>query len=470
MKPSVPPSVAARRLLGSALALVLAVSVWVFGAADAIQVYTDANYRAPPGASLLDANQASRLAEGEYLSRVGNCVACHTAPGGAAFAGGRAIATPFGNVHSTNLTPDPRYGLGGWSADDFWHAMHHGKSRDGRRLSPAFPYTSYTHVSRADSDALFAYLQALAPVAKAPTPSSLDWPLNTQAALAVWRALYFWPQERAQAGAASQGSSPSAAAAPVAEPAGAAPGGTALASVARGAYLVQGLGHCSECHGARGPLGGLKSGKQLAGAVLPGPPWYAPSLERADQAGALSPAQTVALLQGDVSSQMFATGPMAEVVLHGTQYLRDADAQAIAAYLQSVAHTRDPLLAEPPLSASTVTQAGADAGAAKLYEDRCAQCHGKNGQGQSGAYPALAGNRAVVMVPPNNAVLSVLYGGFAPATAKHPRPFGMPPYLLTLSDAEVAAVLTHVRTAWGNRGEAVSALQVQQIRQAQARQ
>jgi mono/diheme cytochrome c family protein len=437
--------------------LLLAALLWVFWAADALHERLDANDRAVPDPSVGMAqrvtsaatNATSLAAEGEYLARIGNCAVCHTARGGAAFAGGPAIDTPFGAVMSTNITPDPTHGLGQWSADDFWRAMHHGKSRDGRRLSPAFPYTSYTRVSRADSDAMFAYLQTVTPVAQTNAPSTLAWPFNTQAALAVWRALYFWPSNAK--------STATAVAAPGAELSI-----STDAALLRGAYLVQGLGHCSECHGARGPLGGLQSGKTLAGAVLPGAPWYAPSLQRADEAGAISVPQTIAVLQGDTAHQSFASGPMAEVVLHGTQYLRDADAVAIATYLQSVAQ---PAKATAPVE---VQQSPSDPRAAKIYEDQCANCHGKDGLGQLGAYSALAANRAVLMDKPNNAVLSVLYGGFAPATAHNPSPFGMPPYLLTLSDAEVAAVLTHVRSSWGNRASAVSELQVQQISRLQA--
>lgn len=454
-----PKSAWARHALWATGALLLAALLWVFWAADALHERGDANYRAVAGAtegiatsaSGAATNPSALAAQGEYLARIGNCALCHTVAGGPAFAGGRAIATPFGAVMSTNITPDPTHGLGQWTADDFWRAMHHGKSRDGRRLSPAFPYTSYTRISRADADALFAYLQTVAPVPQASAPSTLAWPFNTQAALAVWRALYFWPQN----GAAPEPTS--TAAAP-----GAAPSGETLAALARGAYLVQGLGHCTECHGTRGPLGGLQSGKTLAGAVLPGTPWYAPSLQRADEAGALSAAHTVAVLQGDTANQGFASGPMGEVVSHGTQHLRDADAQAIAVYLQSVVQpTKAPAQME-------VAKSPTDPRAAKIYEDQCADCHGKDGQGQPGAYPALAANRAVLMDKPNNAVLTVLYGGFAPATVHNPRPFGMPPYLLSLSDAEVAAVLTHVRSSWGNHATGVSELQVQQIRRVQA--
>jgi hypothetical protein len=382
---------------------------------------------------------AQQIKEGEYLARVGNCGLCHTAPGGAPFAGGRAIATPFGAVASSNITTDPTHGIGRWTRDDFWQALHHGKSRDGRRLSPAFPYTSYARVSRVDADAIFAYLQTVAPSERANAPSGLAWPFNTQAALAVWRALYFWPQ--------SDSDRP----------------------MDRGAYLAEGLGHCTECHGTRDFLGGLKSGKTWAGSVLPGIPWYAPSLQKTEEAAARSVADSVDLLQTGQSQwfgSSYASGPMAEVVLHGTQFLRDADAQAVARYLQSMAQAAGSATthrSEHPKTAE-------DPRAAKLYRDHCAQCHGKDGQGQAGAYPALAGSRAVLMEPPNNAVLHLLYGGFPAATAGNPRPFGMPPFLLTLTDADVAAVLTHVRSAWGNQATGVSELQVQQLRRTQLAQ
>jgi hypothetical protein len=418
------------------VALLLGSLLWVFWGADAFHEHADAGARAQQSATNPALRSPQRVAEGEYLARIGNCGLCHTAPGGPPFAGGRSIATPFGSVPTTNITPDRTHGIGEWTADDFWRALHHGKSRDGRRLSPAFPYTSYTHITRDDADALFAYLQTVPPAAQANAPTGLSWPFNTQAALAVWRALYFWPQND-----------------------GAAP-------TDRGAYLAEGLGHCTECHGTRGPLGGLQNGKKWAGAVLPGTPWYAPSLQRQDEAATRSVGETVTFFQTGISTsfgQSFASGPMAEVVLHGTQYLRDADAQAIARYLQSVA---DAPVAQTG-SVSALAASGSEPRPARLYADHCADCHGKDGQGQLGAYPALAGSRTVLMDRPNNAVLNVLYGGFSPATAANPRPFGMPPFLLTLNDADIALVLTHVRNAWGNQAPAVSELQVQQLRRMQ---
>ena len=180
------------------------------------------------------------VAQGEYLTRLGNCMACHTVQGGAPFAGGRGIETPFGVVYSSNLTPDKATGLGAWTSAEFWRAMHNGRGKDGRLLYPAFPYTSYTHVTREDSDAIFAYLQSLPPVAQANKAHALRFPYSTQAALGVWRALFFTPADAAQ-------------------PAPPAPQALATAQVPdyqRGAYLVNGLGHCAACHTPPQQLGG----------------------------------------------------------------------------------------------------------------------------------------------------------------------------------------------------------------------
>ncbi|HEY1226756.1 MAG TPA: cytochrome c, partial [Ramlibacter sp.] len=186
---------------------------------------------------------------GAYLVRVGNCMACHTDRGGAAWAGGRAIETPFGTVYATNLTPDPKHGLGQWTAADFWRALHHGRSRDGRLLYPAFPYPNYTEVTREDADAMFAYLRTVPAVPRANTPHRLRWPYSTQAALAVWRTLYF------RAGVYE-------------------PEGTQSAEWNRGAYLVRGLGHCAACHSARNALGASSDMMDLSGGLIPMQNWY----------------------------------------------------------------------------------------------------------------------------------------------------------------------------------------------------
>lgn len=373
---------------------------------------------------------------GAYLARVGNCMTCHTDRGGAAYAGGRAIETPFGTVYSSNLTPDVQTGIGGWSSDQFWRALHNGRSRDGRLLYPAFPYPNYTMVRRDDSDAIFAFLRSQAAVRQPNKLHGLRWPFNTQAALAVWRALYFTPGPYAPDPARS-------------------------AQWNRGAYLVNGLGHCSACHTRRNALGASADMLDLSGGLIPMQNWYAPALNSSAEAGVSEwPVEhVVRMLQTGIAPRGGVLGPMAEVVLSSTQYWSEPDLRAMAVFLQALPQTARP----PPKDAGAAMPSVAERGAS-IYEHQCSQCHGDQGQGVSGAYPALAGNRAVLMHETANLVQIVLNGGFAPATAGNPRPFGMPPYVLILSDADVAAVLTHLRTSWGNRAPLVSEFEVSRQR------
>ncbi len=382
----------------------------------------------------------SLVEQGAYLARAGNCMLCHTRTGGAPYAGGRAIDTPFGAVYSSNLTPDRDTGIGSWTSVDFWRAMHEGRSKDGRLLVPVFPYTSFTQVSESDADALFAYLRSLPAVRQPNRPHALRWPYDSQLTLAAWRTLYFKPgmfQPEAARGAQWN----------------------------RGAYLVRALGHCSACHASRNLLGAADERLDLAGGPIPMQNWYAPSLMRADEAGVAGWTldDIVRLLQTGVSTSASVMGPMAEVVLHSTQYLAPADLRAIAVYLQSLPQDEAPA----PAGDGALTQGSARG--ADIYEGQCARCHGDNGEGVPGAYPALAGNRAVLMAATSNLVQIVLHGGFAPATQGNPRPFGMPPYQLELDDRSVAAVLTHIRSAWGNQAAPVHELDVTRQRGTAAR-
>lgn len=390
----------------------------------------------PAGAATVPPT-ADTIARGEYLTRAGNCMACHTERGGAPWAGGRAMVTPFGTLYAGNLTPDARTGLGDWTADDFWRALHQGRSRDGRMLYPAFPYTHYTRVTRGDADAMYAFLRTLTPVERPNTPHALRWPYSTQTALAVWRALYFRPGGHREAP-------------------------TRSAEWNRGAYLVQGLGHCAACHSTRNAWGASEA-LDLSGGMIPMQAWYAPSLASTAEAGVAGwrVADIVRLLRTGSSPDASTLGPMAEVVLHSTQHLHENDLRAMAVFLQSVPPapaTRVPTA--PPVPAS-VAQRGA-----RLYADHCAQCHGDRGEGVTGAYPRLAGNRAVTLPVTANLVQVTIHGAYPPATEGQPRPFGMPPFALTLSDADIAAVLTFVRGAWGNAAGGVSELDVAQQRSA----
>jgi mono/diheme cytochrome c family protein len=386
----------------------------------------------PAPVQVAPAGRVPDAARGAYLARAGNCMACHTERGGAPWAGGRAIDTPFGTVYASNLTPDGRTGLGAWSADDFWRALHDGRSRDGRLLTPAFPYPNYTQVTREDSDDLFAYLRTLAPVGRGNTPHRLRWPYNTQLALVAWRALYFEPGVYRT------------------DPA-------RTADWNRGAYLVRGLGHCAACHSARNALGASSDMMDLSGGLIPMQNWYAPSLSSPSEAGVADwQVGFIAQLLGTgVSPGGSAIGPMAEVVLHSTQHLTADDLRAMAVFLKELPQSPPQPVPPPPAVRPEVAQQGA-----RLYERHCASCHGAQGEGVRGAYPPLAGNRAVLLPVTANLVQVVLGGGFPPATAGNPRPYGMPPFVTTLSDAQLAAVLTHIRTAWGNTAAPVSELDV----------
>lgn len=377
-----------------------------------------------------------QVQRGATLARAGNCVACHTMRGGAPYAGGRAIDTPFGVVFGSNITPDDTTGIGRWSASHFWRAMHNGRSKSGRLLVPAFPYTSFTRVTREDSDALYAYLRTVPPVEQPNREHALRFPYNTQAALALWRAVFFQPGVHR-------------------------PDPEKSAEWNRGSYLVHGLGHCNACHGGRNPFGAASSSLAMSGGVSPIDKWYAPSLTTAAQAGVAEweTEHIVDLLKTGVSARGSALGPMAEVVFRSTQYLDTADLRAMAVYLKSLPQSAP----SAPRPASPPADAALERGGA-VYRAQCEGCHGPQGEGARDAYPALAGNRSVVMDPPVNVVRAVLGGGFQPATAGNPRPWGMPPFGHVLDDADVAAVVTYIRNQWGNRAAPVSGNEVQRLR------
>jgi len=412
--------------VGSLLAGVVVALAAAVGTVYVVNVRDEA----PPSRSVAPVGRD--IERGRYLTTAGDCIACHTAIGGAAFAGGRPIQTPFGTVYSTNITPDAATGLGNWSRDDFWRALHNGRSRDGRLLYPAFPYPNFTHVTVDDADAIFAYLRSLPPVTRVNAPHELRFPYNTQAALAVWRALFFRPG--------------------VFEP-----DQNKNAAWNRGAYLVRGLGHCDACHASRNIFGAVSHNLDLGGGLIPMQNWYAPPLVSSTGAGVASweEAHVEALLRTGNSPRAAAMGPMAEVVFRSTQYLSADDVRAIAAYLRSFARS--------PVEPAPLPKPDADvvARGALVYENRCAECHGSNGEGVLPAYPPLARNPSVTEALPANAIKAVLNGGYAPATAANPRPYGMPPFVKRLTADEIAAVLTYVRASWGNSGAPVSTFDVE---------
>jgi len=415
---------------------ILAVLILVPAAIVGYQVLHDPG-RDMASAAVVDV--AGQVTRGAYLAKLGDCMACHTARGGAAYAGGRAIATPFGNIYGPNLTPHAATGIGQWSADDFWRAMHNGKSKDGKFLYPAFPYTNFTRMTRADTDAIFAYLRTLAPVNQPNHEHELRFPYDQRILLAGWRALYFRPGSYV-------------------------PDTTKAVEWNRGAYLVQGVGHCSACHTSRTMLGGAEEKFDLAGGLIPVQNWYAPSLTSDAETGLGSwDARHIRdLLKTGVSMRGTASGPMAEVVGQSLQYLNDADADAMAGYLKSLPQGGTP--PRPQAIASSANSEEILKRGAGIYEKHCIDCHQASGQGHPPAYPALAGNRALNMHSAVNPIRMVLNGGYPPATAGNPRPYGMPPFAHELNDEEVAAVVSYLRNSWGNKASLVSPVEVGRYR------
>jgi mono/diheme cytochrome c family protein len=386
-------------------------------------------------------DNSTLVAKGEYLARAGDCIACHTAPGDKLFAGRRAMLTPFGTLYTSNITPDPETGIGNWTPDQFYGAMHTGRFPDGGLLYPAMPFGSYTKVTREDSDAIFAYLKTVPPVRRADRPHDLQFPYNNRSLILGWRTLYFSEGEYR-------------------------PDATKSDEWNRGAYLVGGLGHCAMCHTAINALGGSSESEAFQGGLIPMQNWYAPSLTSNKEAGLgdWSLEDISDLLRTGVSKRGVVYGPMAEVVYNSLQYLSDGDIRAMAVYLKSLAEGSPPSAAAtsiPTAESSLLLSLGKT-----VYDSRCASCHGADGSGKPPQYPPLAKNQSIEMESAVNSIRMVLNGGYPPGTAGNPTPYGMPPFAQLLSDNEVAAVVTYIRTSWGNRGTAVSARQANELRAA----
>jgi mono/diheme cytochrome c family protein len=387
-------------------------------------------------------NRSDIVARGEYLARAGDCIACHTAPDGRIFAGGRAMPTPFGTLYSSNITPDPEYGIGKWTADDFYKTMHSGRFPDGGLIYPAMPFASYTKITRADSDAIFAYLKSVPPVNQKNREHDLRFPYDNRQLILGWRTLFFSEGEYKQ------------------DP-------TKSAEWNRGAYLVEGLGHCGMCHSPINALGGTSQSEAFKGGLIPMQNWYAPSLTSNREAGLgdWSIEEITDLLKKGVSPRGVVYGPMAEVVYNSLQYMTDEDIRAMAIYLKGIAESSRS--SAPPASTLPTRESSLLISLGKtVYDQRCATCHGAQGEGKPPHWPPLAGNQSIQMESAVNAIRMVLNGGYPPATAANPRPYGMPPFAGQLSDNEVAAVVSYIRTSWGNRGTPVGAREANELRAA----
>ena len=388
-----------------------------------------------------DAPQAL-VARGKYLAQAGDCIACHTVPGQAIFAGNRPMPTPFGTLYAPNITPDRETGIGEWTADDFFQMMRTGKSRNGELLYPAMPFASYTKVTRADSDAIFAYLRSVPPVRLKTREHDLRFPYNNRSLLIGWRTLYFKEGEYE-------------------------PDKTKSAEWNRGAYLVQGLGHCAMCHTPINALGGSSEERAFQGGLIPMQHWYAPSLTSNKEAGlgTWEIQDIVDLLQKGVSNRGTVYGPMAEVTFNSLQFMTDADVRAMAVYLKSLPADR-PVNADPASAPARANITQQYAQGKKVYDAKCASCHLDNGRGMPPHYPPLADNQSITMTSAVNPIRMVLNGGYPPGTHRNPMPYGMPPFAHELSDGDIAAVVTYIRTAWGNRGAPVTVREVNELRAA----
>ncbi|MCK6189401.1 cytochrome c [Pseudomonas sp. EYE_354] len=382
------------------------------------------------------------VSRGEYVARLSDCVACHSLPGKAPFAGGLEMATPLGAIHATNVTPDHSTGIGAYSLADFDRAVRHGVAPGGRRLYPAMPYPSYAKLSDDDIRAMYAFFMKGVQAANQPNiPSDIPWPLNMRWPIALWNGV-FAPTTTYAAD----------------------PNRDALWN--RGAYIVQGPGHCGSCHTPRGLAFNEKaldeSGKPfLAGALLDG--WYAPSLRQDPNTGLgrWSEPEIAQFLKTGRNKHAVVYGSMTEAFNNSTQFMADDDLAAIARYLKSL--PGDPQRDGTPWQyvSAEVRQ---DSPGAHTYATRCASCHGADGKGQPEWMPPLAGATSALAKETASAINITLNGSQRVVAAGVPDAYRMPAFREQLSDREIAEVLTFVRSTWGNQAGAVDAKAVGTLR------
>ena len=385
----------------------------------------------------LDPQNFVQIERGRYLTLAGDCASCHTVPGsGQPFAGGRPIETPFGVVVAANITPDRETGIGAWSDELFLRALREGKGHGGELLYPAMPYTYYTKVSERDGLAIRAYLNTVSPVRNAVVSNKLPFPFNVREGVAAWNELYFKSGEFKPDLAKS-------------------------AEWNRGAYLVEGLGHCGACHTPKTTLGGDDLSHALQGYALQG--WFAPNITNDDERGlgGWSVADIVSYLKGGHNAISAATGIMAEEISLSSSQMTDADLTAIATYLKALPGQTS----SPPQAAISASDPAMVAGGA-IYADECSACHGLDGKGVPSLFPSLAGSSNVRSTDPTSLIRVLLEGARSVATASEQTGPGMPSFAWKLNDAEAAAVLTYLRNSWGSSAPAVAADQVKSVRAA----
>jgi mono/diheme cytochrome c family protein len=372
-----------------------------------------------------------QIERGRYLTALGDCVACHTEEGGARFAGGRPLQTPFGTVLSANLTPDEATGIGRYTADTFYRALHEGIDEDGRHLYPAFPYNYYTHITREDSDAIFAYLQTIPKVQKRLDRNQLPFPFNIRWLMTFWNWLYLdeGPYR---------------------------PDDSKSAEWNRGAYLVEGLGHCQACHTPRNILGGSKTDQAFHGGTFA--EWFAPDItsNRRTGLGSWSREELLHFLRHGNNVHSAASAEMGEVVTFSTSQMNEGDLSALVTYLREVSASPSPDVKSPAEAVMTQGQA--------IWEDACSACHRMNGEGVAHLFPTLKGNPNLQQSNPATVLHFILTGTRRSPTASAPTPLSMPAFYWKLDDSQVAAVATYARNSWGNKAPAVKPEDVADLR------
>ncbi len=377
-----------------------------------------------PRSHAVDEQNFSLIQKGEHLTIAGDCAACHTAPGGKPFAGGRAIETPFGNVVAANITPDQETGIGGWTGEEFRAALKTGIGKGGTHLYPAMPYVYYSKMTDEDVAAIWAYLSTIEPVRNPVITNTLPFPYNIRATLWFWNLLY--------------------------RPApGWQPDPSKSAEWNRGAYLVEGPMHCGACHTPKSFLGGDTSAK-FQGFSIQG--WYAPNITNDKRLGIgmWSVGDVARYLKTGHNEFAGAAGPMSEEVERSSSKVSDEDLKAVAIYIRSQS---GPESAPPqPLEASDpVMKAGS-----AIYKDQCSACHKLDGSGVAEMFPALRNAPSVRARNPTSLIRVAMNGTRSAATPAAPTGPGMPSYAWQLNDKQMSAVLTYVRNAWGNAAPPVS--------------
>jgi alcohol dehydrogenase (quinone), cytochrome c subunit len=393
---------------------------------------------------------SAMIARGEYIARASDCIACHTAVNGKPFAGGLKLDTPIGPIYSSNITPDASTGIGSYTVEEFDRTLREGVKKNGDTLYPAMPYPSYSRLSDADVHALYAYfMHGVSPVQQSNRATGIVWPLSMRWPLALWRTA-FAPKPQ-----------------PFTAPAGTDP------VLARGAYLVQGAGHCGACHTPRAVTMQEKAltdadGLDYLSGGAPVDGWVPASLrgEQRTGIGMWSESDIVQFLKTGRSPHTAAFGGMTDVVAHSMQFMSDDDLSAIARYLKSLPpklQGQTPYVYDDTVAKALRTGNVGKPGAA-VYRDNCMGCHRSDGTGYTRVFPALGGNPVVQGEDASSLIHVVLSGNTLPGVRTAPSSFTMPPLGWRLSDQEVADVSNFVRTSWGNTGSVVTAEQVAKMR------